>query len=56
MTTYVDQAVTEVIPEPEPSAGSEGGDDRWRTRERIRRIMARQQYQQRRLRAEGFDD
>lgn len=56
MTTYIDHAVTEVIPEPELSAANEGGDDRWRTRDRIRRALARQQYQQHRLRAEGFDD
>ena len=56
MTTYIDQAVTEVIPEPEPSTGRQAGDDRWHTRERIRRTLDRQKYQQRRLRAEGFDD
>lgn len=56
MTTHIDFAVTEVIPQPDTN--SEGGsvDPRWSELEKVRAALERQQRLQTRIAAEGFDD
>lgn len=56
MTTRIEHAVTEVIPEPEPPVSAQGALSPWQEQEKIIAAVSRHQYQQRRLRAEGFDD
>ena len=56
MSTHIDYAVTEVIPEPEQT--EEGGqvDPRWREAEKLTATLRQQQRLRQRVAAEGFDD
>ena len=56
MTIRVDQVVSEVVPEPEPSESGESGEERWVAEEKILAALARQERLKRRVAAEGFDD
>lgn len=58
MSTWVQRAVTEVVPEPEPVAatGEKDGQQRWEKEDRLREQAERQRRVARRTRAEGFDD
>ncbi len=56
MTTHIDFAITEIIPQPESNAEGESVDPRWSEQDRIRSALQQQQRLQTRLAAEGFDD
>lgn len=58
MSTYVQRAVTEVVPEPEPVAatGEKPGQGRWEKEDRLREQVEHRRRVARRTRAEGFDD
>jgi hypothetical protein len=58
MSTYVQRAVTEVVPEPEPVAatGEKPGEGRWEKEDRLRQQLEQQRRLALRTRAEGFDD
>ena len=56
MTTYVEHAVTEVIPEPEPSEWGEPADRRWTEQEKINAATAHWERIRMRTHAEGLDD
>ncbi len=56
MTTHIEHAVTEVIPEPELQAGTAEATPSWREQEKIITALSRHVQLDRRLRAEGFDD
>ena len=56
MTTHVEQAITDVIPEPEPLATEQGGREGPGEEERIHGALTRIRHREARLRAEGFDD
>lgn len=56
MTTHIDFAVTEVIPEAEANEEGERVDPRWSEQDKIKAALAQQQRLQARIAAEGFDD
>jgi hypothetical protein len=59
MTTYIEQVVSEVTPEPETTETSESGespDPRWGEQEKFEAMGARCERLAERVRAEGFDD
>lgn len=56
MTTHIDFAVTEVIPQPETNTEGERVDPRWSEPDKVRSALQRQQRLQTRIAAEGFDD
>ncbi len=56
MTTRIDRAVTEVVAEPEPTAGSPGRQPGVREAGELRWLLDRLRREERRTRAEGFDD
>ncbi len=56
MTTHIEHAVTEVIPETESSETGETGDPRWVEQEKIIAVMARETRLKLRVHAEGLDD
>jgi hypothetical protein len=56
VTTHIEHAVTEVIPETETSETGESGDTRWVEQEKMAAAMARKTRLKRRVHAEGLDD
>ena len=56
MTTHIERVLTEVIPEPETPAESQGDRPSWQEVERVRRAFAELRRLALRTRAEGFDD
>lgn len=56
MTTHIDFAVTEVIPEAAANEEGERVDPRWSEQDKIKAALAQQQRLQARIAAEGFDD
>lgn len=56
MTTHVEHAVTEVIPQQEPAESGESGDQRWAEQDKIKATISRWNRLRFRLSAEGFDD
>lgn len=56
MTTRVERIISEVIPQQEPEASGERGDERLRDEERIMAVTAHHERLQLRVSAEGFDD
>ena len=57
MTVHVDNAVSEVVPEVEPSAGAGGGESSpWDEEERVSAAISRTAMERSRTAAEGFDD
>lgn len=56
MTTHIEHAVTEVIPEPDPSESGTARDTRWIEQEKIMATLARYDRLKRRVQAEGMDD
>lgn len=56
MTTRIDRAVTEVVPEPEAPDESGSGDPRFEELERMRQMRRRCERLEARTRAEDFDD
>lgn len=56
MTTYVQRAVTEVLPEPEAETGIDSGDMRWEAEDNMCRQQRYYEELKLRTRAEGFDD
>lgn len=58
MTVNVNQLITEVIPEPEPSAAPGGSDEQqvWDAVARAREAYSRLMRDHARTEAEGFDD
>ena len=56
MTTHIEHAVTEVIPEPEPSESGTPRDTRWTEQEKIMATLTRHDRLKRRVQAEGMDD
>lgn len=56
MTTHIDYAVTEVIPEADTSNEEQRVDPRFSEQEKITAILQQQQRLKLRTAAEGFDD
>jgi hypothetical protein len=56
VTTHIEHAVTEVIPEAEASESGEPGDTRWVEQEKIAAARSRSIRLERRVHAEGLDD
>ena len=57
MAVHVDNAMSEVVPEVEPSGGA-GGDEGapWEEEERVSAALSRTAMERSRTAAEGFDD
>jgi len=57
MAVHVDNAMSEVVPEVEPSAGAGGGESEpWEEEERVSAAISRAALERARTAAEGFDD
>lgn len=58
MTTHIENAVTEVIAEPESTASTGGGgsDPRWSEQRKICDAIKQAERMRQRVGAEGFDD
>ncbi|NOY63101.1 MAG: hypothetical protein GXP10_08125 [Gammaproteobacteria bacterium] len=57
MTVHIDQAVTEVVAEPEvASAAGDSGDKRWQEQQKLKAALARYERMRLRVAAGGFDD
>ncbi len=56
MTTRIDRTVTEVVPQPEAPAETEGADPRFEELEQFAKMLRRHDRVAARTRAEGFDD
>ena len=57
MAVHVDNAMSEVVPEVEPSAGAGGGESEpWEEEERVSAALSRTAMERSRTAAEGFDD
>ncbi len=56
MTTHIDQATTEVIPESEPQVRQESDGPRPDEEGRVARLIQRTRWVEQRTRAEGFDE
>lgn len=57
MAVHVDNAISEVVPEAEPSTGVGSGEGtKWEEVERLRAASSRLMMERARTSAEGFDD
>jgi hypothetical protein len=57
MAVHVDNAMSEVEPEVEPSGGAGGGESApWEEEERVSAALSRTAMERSRTAAEGFDD
>ena len=56
MTLHIEHAITEVIPEPEPSESGEPVDKRWTEQDKVKAAMDHWERMSLRLHAEGMDD
>ena len=56
MTIRVDRAVTDVVPQPETLAETDGADPRFDELQQLRDALRRLERLEKRIRAEGFDD
>ncbi len=56
MTTYIERIVTEVAVEPEQPERGEKTDQRWAEARKVEAVLKARARQDRRLRAENFDD
>jgi hypothetical protein len=57
MPVHVDRVLSEVVPEAEPAAGRpETAAAPWEEAERLRALLAREEWDRMRTRAEGYDD
>ena len=56
MAVHVDNAMSEVVPEVEPSAGAGGESEPWEEEERVSAAISRAALERARTAAEGFDD
>lgn len=56
MTTYVENAITEVIPVAEPDESGEQDDQRWIEQDKIEATMTRINRINHRIYAEGLDE
>jgi hypothetical protein len=56
MPVHVDRVLSEVVPEAEPAAGRKEGPAPWEEAERLRALLACEERDRMRTRAEGYDD
>lgn len=58
MPTYIEHLVTDIVPrgDTSPESGEASGDQRWQQSEQLQARLKRCERQERRVRAEGFDD
>ena len=56
MSVHIEHVVTEVIPESESNNETATNDKRWSEQMKLKALMKRNECQNKRLRAEAFDD
>jgi hypothetical protein len=56
MPVHVDRVSSEIVPEAEPAPERKGTRPRWEEAERLKALLAREERNRMRTRAEGFDD